>query len=210
MPAAVRAVVCAGPLWHDGGVRAGGPVIRALRAAAFTAACVLASAVLHVLVGGSPIRPGALPVALAAIGAGAYALGGRRLGWPELLAACVATQYVLHRLFTDPAAAVGPPYGHEHGTGPGMAAIHLAVAMCSSWWLARGEVALAMLLHLNAARTAGLRALVAAVVIVLTPVDVAGRPCVVPVRRERACLVAALLAPVMSRRGPPALASALG
>ena len=36
----------------------GHPVIRALRAAVFTAVCVLASAALHVLVGGGGMRPG--------------------------------------------------------------------------------------------------------------------------------------------------------
>jgi hypothetical protein len=49
---------CGARLWHDGEVRAGRPVIRALRAAAFTAACALASALLHMLVGGAAIRPG--------------------------------------------------------------------------------------------------------------------------------------------------------
>ncbi|MFI9840964.1 hypothetical protein ACIHFD_28305 [Nonomuraea sp. NPDC051941] len=120
-------------LWQHGGVHVGHPVIRALRAAVFTAVCVLASAALHVLVGGGGMRPGGLAAAMAAIWAGAYLLAGRRRDWPELLALCAVSQYGLHQLFSG-SSPVSPVFssGHEHGPGLAMPMIHLAAAMCSS------------------------------------------------------------------------------
>ncbi|MFI7124826.1 hypothetical protein ACIBQ1_03985 [Nonomuraea sp. NPDC050153] len=198
-------------LWQHGDVHVGHPAIRALRAAVFTAACVLASAALHVLVGGGAMRPGGLAAAMPVIWAGAYLLAGRRRAWPELLALCAVSQYGLHQLFSG-ASAADPVFssGHEHGPGLAMPVIHLAVAAGSSWWLARGELALATLLHLNALGAAGVRTLLAAAITVLAPLAVIGRPRPVPVRREPAPRVPALLAVVVPRRGPPAVPAARG
>ncbi|MER6005394.1 hypothetical protein ABT120_43085 [Nonomuraea angiospora] len=96
----------------------GHPVIRALRAAVFTAVCVLASAALHVLVGGGGMRPGGLAAAMAAIWAGAYLLAGRRREWPELLALCAVSQYGLHQLFAGSSPVSPVSSGHHHRPGP--------------------------------------------------------------------------------------------
>ncbi|MFC4116627.1 hypothetical protein [Nonomuraea zeae] len=221
--------VTAPVLWHDGGMLAGRPVIRALRAGAFTAVCLLASAGLHLLVGGAAVRPGDLFVATAAMGVSAYALGGRRRGWPELLALCAASQYALHQLFTTPSlidlplakSPVASPAAslstslstnsstslsasHEHGGGPAMLLVHVAVALAASWWLARGELALATLLHLNATCLTGLRSLVAAAITVLALFEVSAPASSAPSRHRPVCRVPALLAQVLTRRGPPA------
>ncbi|MET7328157.1 hypothetical protein [Nonomuraea sp. NPDC005650] len=198
-------------LWQHGGVHVGHPAIRALRAAVFTAVCVLASAALHVLVGGGEMRPGGLVAAMPVVWAGAYLLAGRRRAWPELLALCAVSQYGLHQIFSG-ASTTGPVFssGHEHGPGLAMPMIHLAVATGSSWWLARGELALATLLHLNAVGVAGVRALLAAAITVLAPFAVVERPRPAPVRREPVPRVPALLAVVVPRRGPPAVPAARG
>ncbi|GAA3685686.1 hypothetical protein GCM10022224_058100 [Nonomuraea antimicrobica] len=189
----------------------GRPVIRALRAAAFAAICILASAALHLLVGGGAIRPQALGLAVVATWATAYALGARQRGGPTLLALCGLSQYGLHRLFATPddvASTLVPsitfdPAGHEHGAGSGMVLIHVAVAVGSSWWLARGEAALAALLRLAAVRVAGWCGLVVAALAVPVRTAVATGPAVVPVWPETARRVPASLVRVVSRRGPP-------
>ncbi|MFI7106122.1 hypothetical protein ACIBK9_07450 [Nonomuraea sp. NPDC050227] len=211
------------------------PVVRALRAAVFTAVCVLASAALHTLVGGTAIAPGPLALAVAATFAAAYAAGSRPRGWAPLLAMCVAAQYGLHELFDASESAryglshlldasspsfggplagpfggqfggpsAGSPAGavaHGHGSS-GMVVIHLAVAVSSSWWLARGDAALAALLRLSTIRLARLWAVLCAWLSVLAPPPAGpARACPLwpPVAGHRALL----LAPVLSRRGPP-------
>lgn len=206
-------------LWHDGRMQVARPVVRALRAAVFTAVCVLASAALHTLVGGTAIAPGPLALAVAATFAAAYAAGSRPRGWAPLLAMCVAAQYGLHELFdasestryglshlldTSSPSFAGPPAGpvaHGHGSS-GMVVIHLAVAVSSSWWLARGDAALAALLRLSTVRLARLWAVLCAWSSVLAPPPAGpARACPLwpPVAGHRALL----LAPVLSRRGPP-------
>ncbi|MEU6726654.1 hypothetical protein ABZ917_23385 [Nonomuraea wenchangensis] len=185
----------------------GRPVVRALRAAAFTAVCILASAALHLLVGGTPIRADALALAVAATWVGAYLVGYRQRGLPTLLALCGLSQYAMHQLFAAQeysASALMPAASHGHGAGPGMVLIHVAVALGSSWWLARGELALAALLHLGAGHPSALRNLLVRVLTVPACAPVAGRPEPPPVWPETARLVPALLMRVLSRRGPPA------
>ncbi|MEV4400436.1 hypothetical protein [Nonomuraea sp. NPDC049607] len=205
------------------------PVFRALRAAVFTAVCVLASAALHTLVGGTAVAPGPLALAVAATFAAAYAAGSRPRGWPLLLAMCVAAQYGLHELFdasesaryglrhlldaslpvsAGPSAALpagmpaGMPAGaHGHGSS-GMVVIHLAVAVSSSWWLARGDAALAALLRLSTVRLARLWTVLCAWLSVLAPPP-AGPARACPLWPRVAGHRALLLAPVLSRRGPP-------
>ncbi|MFI7415771.1 MFS transporter [Nonomuraea sp. NPDC049684] len=204
-------------------MQVGRPVVRALRAAVFTAVCVLASAALHMLVGGTAIAPGPLALAVAATFAAAYAAGSRPRGRAPLLAMCVAAQYGLHELFDASESAryglshlldasspsfAGPPAGpsagavvHGHGSA-GMVVIHLAVALSSSWWLARGDAALAALLRLSTVRLARLWAVLCAWLSVLAPPPAGpARACPLwpPVAGHRALL----LAPVLSRRGPP-------
>ncbi|MEU6781903.1 hypothetical protein ABZ912_22090 [Nonomuraea angiospora] len=120
--------------------------MRAIRAAVFAAVCVLVSAALHGLAGGDPVRAGTLFGALALTWTGAFLLAGRRRGMEVLLAACFAAQYGMHLLFGAGGADVPPP--HEHATGVGMFLVHATTAVISAWWLARGESALAVLLHL--------------------------------------------------------------
>ncbi|WP_433511552.1 hypothetical protein ACQP2T_48320 [Nonomuraea sp. CA-143628] len=189
----------------------GRPMVRALRAAVFTAVCVLASATLHVLVGGTAIALGPLAAAVAVTWTAAFCLGARPRGWPELLGLCVAAQFGLHQLFAVsehsasatmrmPAALPG---SHEHGSGLGMLMIHLAVAAASSWWLARGETALAALLHLSATPLTGLWNVLAAWPAVLAPLPLSRPVHFRPSWPQLAGHVPALLAPVLSRRGPP-------
>ncbi|MFB9199560.1 hypothetical protein ACFFV7_00030 [Nonomuraea spiralis] len=198
------------------------PVVRALRAAVFTAVCVLVSAALHMLVGGTAIAPGPLAVAVAATFAGAYAAGSRPRGWPLLLSMCVAAQYGLHELFDASAPAtsavstaastavsttvstvVSPgAVAHGHGSAPGMVVIHLAVALSSSWWLARGDAALAAVLRLSTVRLARLWGVLSAWLRVLAP-PVAGPARACPLWPPVAGHRVLLLAPVLSRRGPP-------
>ncbi|MFI9591809.1 hypothetical protein [Nonomuraea sp. NPDC052265] len=210
-------------LWHDGRMQVARPVVRALRAAVFTAVCVLASAALHTLVGGTAIAPGPLTLAVAATFAAAYAAGSRPRGWPPLLAMCVAAQYGLHELFdASESARYGPSHlldaslppsagssagssagalAHGHGSS-GMVVIHLAVAVSSSWWLARGDAALAALLRLSTVRLARLwTALCAWLSVPAPPPAGPARAC--PLWPPVAGHGALLLAPVLSRRGPP-------
>ncbi|MEV4222229.1 hypothetical protein [Nonomuraea sp. NPDC049725] len=192
------------------GVQIGRPAVRALRAAAFTAICVLASAALHMLVGGTSIRPGALVVAVAATWTSAYALGSRQRGRPTLLALCGASQWGLHQLFaageqTASAMQAIPQSGHDHGTGFGMLLIHVAVALASSCWLARGESALACVLHLAAVgMTRYWRLLMAALAVPAGP-PVTTRPRLTPAWPDTARRIPAALVRAVSRRGPPAL-----
>ncbi|WP_185845302.1 hypothetical protein [Nonomuraea sp. WAC 01424] len=197
-------------LWHDGRVQVARPVVRALRAAVFTAVCVLVSAALHMLVGGTAIAPGPLAVAVAETFGAAYAAGSRPRGWPLLLSMCVAAQYGLHELFDASAPATSAvstvvPTGavaHGHGSAPGMVVIHLAVALSSSWWLARGDAALAAVLRLSTVRLARLWGVLSAWLRVLAP-PVAGPARACPLWPPVAGHRVLLLAPVLSRRGPP-------
>ncbi|MGW3352804.1 hypothetical protein ACWDA3_56750 [Nonomuraea rubra] len=189
----------------------GRPVVRALRAAAFTAVCILASAALHLLVGGGAIRPDALAIAVAVTWIGAYLVGYRQRGRPTLLVLCGLSQYAMHQLFAaqeySASTLMLPDAAERHGhgaAGSGMVLIHVAVALGSSWWLARGEMALAALLHLGTGRTSALRNLLVCALTVPACVPVGGQPRLVPVWPETARLIPALLIRILSRRGPPA------
>ncbi|MFB4262538.1 hypothetical protein [Nonomuraea sp. GTA35] len=182
----------------------GRPVMRAMRAAAFAALCVLVSAVLHGLAGGTPVRQEVLLGAYALTWAGAFLIGGRQRGLGVLLVACFVTQYGMHHLFSASAAVPAAPF-HDHGSGVGMFLVHGMTALISAWWLKRGESALAALLHLavTAVRLWG-RVLT---VLLGGPVEAGVRPR--PDRDERVTLPRSRCAAVISRRGPPALLSLL-
>ncbi|TDD18705.1 hypothetical protein [Nonomuraea diastatica] len=184
----------------------GRPSLRALRATVFAVACVLVSAAVHVLAGGAAVRPGALVLALVLTWAGAYAIGARQRGVGVLLGACFAAEYGMHRLFTVGAEAAPDPLTHAHGdSGVGMFLVHVAVALLSSWWLERGETALAAIAHLAATSLsmlwAGLLLLLA--VSPVTP-NLPGRLRAghAPDRLRRL-----LLASSLRRRGPPLFVS---
>ncbi|WP_156325911.1 hypothetical protein [Nonomuraea sp. SBT364] len=184
------------------------PFLRALRATAFAVACVLVSAAVHVLVGGAAVRPGVLALALTLTWAGAYAIGGRQRGVGVLLAASFAAEYGMHRLFTVGAEAAPVPPAHAHdGSGMGMFLVHAAVALLSSWWLERGETALATIAHLA---VASLSTLWTGLLLLLTVRPVITRQ----PRRPRADRRPRrprrpLLASGPGRRGPPPFASVL-
>ncbi|MFG1697127.1 hypothetical protein [Nonomuraea sp. NPDC049309] len=187
----------------------GRPAVRALRAAAFTAICTLASAALHVLVGGTAIPPDKLAIAVALIWASAYAVGSRQRGWPTLLTLCGACQYGLHQLFaadeyTASAMLASAQTGHQHSTAPGMLLIHLTVALGSSWWLAQGELALATLLHLAAVGMSAVRGLLVLALAALACLPVIQWPSLTPFWPEAARGIPATMARAVRRRGPPA------
>ncbi|NBE95485.1 MFS transporter [Nonomuraea sp. KC401] len=177
-----------------------------MRASAFAAVCVLVSAALHVLAGGTVVRLGSLCVALAAAWAGAYLLGGRRRGVSVLLGACFAAQYGMHHLFGATLPDLPSVGGHAHGGGLGMLAVHAAAAFGSAWWLARGEAALATLLRL--AVTSVGRFWATLLVLAGAPIEIS-RPGRTtgwdgPAAPPRAPFMAAV-----SRRGPPLVLSVL-
>ncbi|MGV9387016.1 hypothetical protein ACWDRB_65325 [Nonomuraea sp. NPDC003707] len=125
-----------------------------------------------------------------------------------LLVLCGVSQYGMHQLFAAdesavPAPLMGASGGHEHGSAPGMLLIHVAVALGSSWWLARGEMALAAILGLGAVRMSGLWRLLVAALAVPARVPVMANPGIAPIWPEAARRVPALLTRALSRRGPP-------
>ena len=186
----------------------GRPLLRALRATVFAVACVLVSAGMHVLAGGAAIAPGVLVPALMLTWAGAYAIGACQRGGGVLLAACSAAQYGMHCLFTVGAEPVPVPLTHVHGdSGVGMFLVHAAVALLSSWWLERGEAALAMIAHLA---VTSLSVLWARLLLLLAVPPVTGRQPLRPrVDHEPARLRRLLLAASLRRHGPPPFAAAL-
>lgn len=188
-------------------VHVGRPFLRATRATVFAVVCVLVSAVVHVLAGGAAVRPGFLAAAVALTWGGAYAIGARQHGQGVLLAACFAAQYCMHHLFSAGAEASAVPLAHAHGgTGVGMLLVHVAVALLSSWWLERGETALAMIAHLA---VTSLIVLWAGLLLLLAVSPVTAR---LP-RRPRAdheqARLRLLLASSLRRRGPPLFVAAL-
>ncbi|MFI7641540.1 hypothetical protein [Nonomuraea sp. NPDC049400] len=170
-----------------------------MRAAMFAAVCVLVSAALHGLAGGEPVHAGTLTGALALAWAGAFLLGGRQRGMEVLLAACFATQYGMHQLFGAGDAAATS--SHEHGTVLGMLLVHAVTALISAWWLARGESALAVLLHLAVATVRRWWRVLPALVGWQAEVSRHGRH---PSWDEHVPFPRSRFAAAVSRRGPPA------
>ncbi|WP_158072045.1 hypothetical protein [Streptomyces sp. CB01580] len=79
-----------------------GRCCRALRAAAFTATCVLLAATGHILMSGSPIAGPGLVAAFAVTGTAAWALAGRERGTATAIAtaATVTAQAGLHAVLS--------------------------------------------------------------------------------------------------------------
>ncbi|GLW06416.1 hypothetical protein Misp01_15460 [Microtetraspora sp. NBRC 13810] len=126
----------------------GPSAFRLLRAVVFATVCVAISAGGHLLAGGGPIRLGVGVLAAAGAFGLAYALNGRDRGPEVVLPATMATQLLLHELFSWHAPA--PPAqltgGHAH-PGVGMALIHVVVGLLTGWWLYRGDSALWLLVR---------------------------------------------------------------
>ncbi|GAA4082403.1 hypothetical protein GCM10022248_59740 [Nonomuraea soli] len=122
--------------------------LRALRAAAFSAVCVLLAALAHLVAGGAAPTTGTLGLGAGAVFVLALLLGGAERGQPVLTVALGATQLGLHELFgtqTDYLPA------HHGGGGlsvsAGMLLAHLGATLVTGWWLARGENTLWSLLR---------------------------------------------------------------
>ena len=77
-----------------------GRSLRGARAAVFAAACVGVSAAGHVWMSSAPIAAWALVVAVSAVGAAAYALGGRQRGFASIAGLMLAGEAGLHLLFS--------------------------------------------------------------------------------------------------------------
>lgn len=90
----------AGGVCDDDGVMEPGPVLRALRAAVFTAVCVMLSAAGHEWMSGRAVAWWGLLAASAGVFCGAYATGGRRRGFPVIAGLMLVGQTGLHELFS--------------------------------------------------------------------------------------------------------------
>ncbi|MEV4435303.1 hypothetical protein [Streptomyces sp. NPDC049555] len=201
---------------------------RALRAALFTALCVMLSAASHVLLSGRALPPAALAGAFAGVFALAYALAGAERGYWRIAALLVPLQLASAALFTagqdtcygrpghaGPGALTwlcsgsmgGPLAGlAAPGTGPWLVlAGHVAIGLLAALWLRRGEAAVARLLR--AAAAAAFRPLLLAVAVTAAAAAwLRARPAVRGSRRPEPRRLRLLpLLHGASRRGPPAL-----
>ncbi|WP_267245526.1 hypothetical protein [Streptomyces sp. PR69] len=77
----------------------------------FAAACVLLTALGHMLMSATPVPWPAMLGAFSAVGCSAWALGGRERGFTAVTAAAVVTQAALHSLFSLAQAAARPAVG---------------------------------------------------------------------------------------------------
>ena len=97
---------------------------RAARAAMFAAVCVLLTTLGHVLMSGTPIPGWAMVAAFAGVGTAAWLVADRERGVPFVALATVATQGMLHLVFSvaqspRPALPADPHAMHmAHGTMP--------------------------------------------------------------------------------------------
>ncbi|MEU4211483.1 hypothetical protein AB0F13_16035 [Streptomyces sp. NPDC026206] len=197
--------------------------LRALRAALFTALCVLLSAASHVLLSGRALPAPAVAAAGAAVFALAYALAGEERGFWRIAALLVPLELVSGALFTTgqdtcyggaghPApgalswlcgASMGGPLAGlaAPGTAPWLLlAGHIAVGLLAAAWLRRGEAALGRLLR--AAAVAAFRPLLLAAAALGAGARQEGAP-VRPVRPARTARPRAPLLHSVVRRGPP-------
>ncbi|GII95382.1 hypothetical protein [Sinosporangium siamense] len=125
----------------------GGRPLRLTRAGVFAVVCATVSAAGHALAGGGAVVPAALGLGFLGALIFAYALTGRERGPRTVLAASVGVQTLLHQMFGW-ASPLPEFHGAHRGSGLGMAAVHLVVAVLTGWWLYRGESALGLMLRL--------------------------------------------------------------
>ncbi|MEV0264472.1 hypothetical protein AB0I49_24480 [Streptomyces sp. NPDC050617] len=200
--------------------------LRALRAALFTALCVLLSATSHVLLSGAPLQVTTVVALSVAVFVIAYALAGRERGYWHIAALLVPLELAADAVFTTgqdachgqvAAAPTGGPLvllcgGGEVGSPlpsvPDAAtacwlllAAHLALGLLGAAWLRRGEAALGQLLR--AAAVSAFRPLLlalAALAAAVSPVRAAVRRVArrTPPARQHPLLVHSVV-----RRGPP-------
>ncbi|MBZ6471962.1 hypothetical protein [Streptomyces griseocarneus] len=197
--------------------------LRALRAALFTALCVLLSAASHVLLSGRALPAAAVAGAGAGVFALAYALAGRERGYGRIAALLVPLQLAVGALF---AAGQDGCYGRPGHPAPGaltwlcsgtmgtplarwadpgaapwlLLAGHVALGLLAAAWLRRGEAALGRLLR--AAAAAAFRPLRMATTDTARVRPRRG-PLPRPVRDGRPARPLPLLVHSVVRRGPP-------
>ncbi|MEU1310163.1 hypothetical protein ABZ419_14885 [Streptomyces cinnamoneus] len=205
--------------------------LRALRAALFSALCVLLSAASHVLLSGRSLPAPAVAAAGAGVFALAYALAGQERGFWRIAGLLVPLELASGALFTTgqdtcygsgghPAAApgaltwlcsgsMGGPLADvaAPGTAPWLLlGGHLTVGLLAAAWLRRGEAALGRLLR--AAAVAAFRPLLLATAALGAYARPAGAPAR-PLRPARKVRPRTPLLHSVVRRGPP-LRPALG
>ncbi|MDP9862357.1 MULTISPECIES: MFS transporter [Streptosporangium] len=174
--------------------------LRVMRAAAFSAVCVMLAALGHLAAGGSGPAPWAMATGTSAVTVLAVLLAGRERSTATISVGLSAMQLFLHELFAygDPSgiALTAHPHGQGLGEGLGMLIAHLTATLVTGWWLARGEAALWALLRAAGRRLGAL--------LLLLPSPTAPAP---PARAAGAADVPAParspLRHTVSRRGPP-------
>ncbi|MGW0733227.1 hypothetical protein [Streptomyces sp. NPDC002851] len=186
--------------------------LRAFRAALFAAVCVTLGTAGHSYTSGHQVPLGGLLSALGVTGVLAWVGARRRRGPVAIGAGLLAVQGALHLAFAgaqEHAAAMGHGQDHAamahtqgHGSA-GMLAAHLLSALLCALWLARGEAALFQLLRTLEALTFTPLRLLGAAVRLPEPPGPGRRPWswYGPARPRTA-----VLAHVVSRRGPPVTA----
>ncbi|GAA0489821.1 hypothetical protein GCM10009544_58570 [Streptomyces stramineus] len=198
--------------------------MRALRAALFTALCVMLSAASHVLLSGKALPLPTVAGACAAVFALAYALAGRERGFRHIAGLLIPLELAVDALFTTGQQACYGTGGHPvpgaltalcgggdiggpfaPASGPASASwllfgAHVAVGLLAAAWLRRGEAAFGRLL--TAVATAAFRPLLVAAAALAAP----ARPAAAPpraVRRARVPAASPRLLHSVVRRGPP-------
>ncbi|MBC2877089.1 MULTISPECIES: hypothetical protein [Streptomyces] len=200
---------------------------RALRAALFTALCVLLSTSSHVLLSGRQLPAAVVAAVTAGVYAAAWALYGRERGYGRTAALLVPLELAASTVFTtgqhtcyDPAGRplpgaltlicgggeVGGPLARVAGPGTVpwlLLAGHLAAGLLATAWLARGEAALGRLVRAAGAAAFRPLRLATARTAPAARVPAPTRPAVyVPRTGARPLLLHSVI-----RRGPPAQAA---
>ncbi|MER5421184.1 MFS transporter [Streptosporangium roseum] len=172
--------------------------LRLMRAAAFSAVCVMLAALGHLAAGGSGPAPWAMATGTTTVTALAVLLAGRERSTATISVALSAMQLFLHELFAygDPSGISLTAHPHGLGEGLGMLVAHLTATLITGWWLARGEAALWALLRAAGGRLGAALRLLPCPVAPALPARTAV-PAVVPAPARAA------LRHTVSRRGPP-------
>jgi hypothetical protein len=113
-----------------------GPLLRAVRAAVFAAACVTLSVTGHAWMSGHAVAPWAVLTACAGVFACAYAVGGRRRGYPAIATLMLSGEAVMHELFMRaqgaPSSNAGLAFVHRIG-GIVTSLVHSPQPASSAW-----------------------------------------------------------------------------
>ncbi len=111
-----------------------GRSLRAARAAVFAAACVGLSAAAHAWMSGAPIAAWALTLAVLAVFAAAYALGGRPRGFASIAGLMLVGELGLHLLFSAAQQTAAQASAATAWT-PDLSRIKTAYALAAVDWL---------------------------------------------------------------------------